>query len=65
MEFSNLNIFMYISAINYRKNITITIHVAQCATEHNKITACTAVQYSVMDDSVFVWAHAIFGPTTP
>jgi hypothetical protein len=26
------------------------------------ITACTVVQCSVMDDSAFLWEHAIFGP---
>jgi hypothetical protein len=26
------------------------------------ITACMVVQCSVMDDSAFLWEHAIFGP---
>jgi hypothetical protein len=26
------------------------------------ITACTVVQCSTMDDSAFLWEHAIFGP---
>jgi hypothetical protein len=26
------------------------------------ITACTVVLCSVMDDSAFLWEHAIFGP---
>jgi hypothetical protein len=26
------------------------------------ITACTVVQCSIMDDSAFLWEHAIFGP---
>jgi hypothetical protein len=25
------------------------------------ITACTVVQCSIMDDSAFLWEHAIFG----
>jgi hypothetical protein len=29
---------------------------------YREITACTAVQCSVMDDSAFLWEHAIFGP---
>jgi hypothetical protein len=31
-------------------------------TVHAVITACTVVQCSVMDDSAFLWEHAIFGP---
>jgi hypothetical protein len=26
------------------------------------ITACTVVQCSIMEDSAFLWEHAIFGP---
>jgi hypothetical protein len=26
------------------------------------ITACTVVQCSIMDDSAFLWEHAILGP---
>jgi hypothetical protein len=32
------------------------------AVAHGIITACTVVQCSIMDDSAFLWEHAIFGP---
>jgi hypothetical protein len=34
----------------------------ECIANMHHITACTVVQCSVMDDSSFLWEHAIFGP---
>jgi hypothetical protein len=36
--------------------------VSEILHEDLHLTACTVVQCSVMDDSAFLWEHAIFGP---